>query len=658
MIYVHEAAEVELTEPYVASHYGLHSVVALCTLRVTIITDDMLTNSITVRLENMSQERFLSPLLSLFLEGVAAVLSTKREAVFVFNIQNDTDVQGSILNVTFSAMQPGGAPGKGTFFPSEELQEQIYLNRTLLRLISSQEVLPFDDNICLREPFGFTGDYCETEIDLCYSGPCMNNGRCRSREGGYTCECLEDFTGEHCELNASSGRCIPGVCKNGGKCVNRLAGGFMCQCPPGEYEKPYCEMTTRSFPGQSFITFRGLRQRFHFTVSFTFATRERNALLLYNGRFNEKHDFIAVEIIDEQIQLTFSGGETKTTVSPYIPGGVSDGQWHSVQLHYYNKEGGSLVDSSGVLRLPLYTAWLELNQKEPNIGRLGIPHGPSGEKVAVVAVDECDISMAIRFGKQIGNYSCAAQGTQTGQKKSLDLTGPLLLGGVPNLPEDFPVRNRDFVGCMRNLSIDSKPIDMASYIANNGTYSSKWNTYSCDCPTGYGGKNCEQVMPSPQFFDGQALVSWSDPDITVAVPWYIGLMFRTRQPAGTLMQANAGPASTINLMVRYSKFSEQQVRMEVLLRQQLVASLGFPQVRVNDGEWHHLLVELRSVKDGKDIKYMAAVSLDYDMYQKSVEIGHDLPGLKLQTLHVGGLPGTDNHCQQRICWLHTGCAYG
>lgn len=40
-----------------------------------------------------------------------------------------------------------------------------------------------------------------------------------------------------------------------------------------------------------------------------FATRERNALLLYNGRFNEKHDFIALEIIEEQIQLTFSAGE-------------------------------------------------------------------------------------------------------------------------------------------------------------------------------------------------------------------------------------------------------------------------------------------------------------------------------------------------------------
>ncbi|MED6278338.1 Cadherin EGF LAG seven-pass G-type receptor 2, partial [Characodon lateralis] len=68
-----------------------------------------------------------------------------------------------------------------------------------------------------------------------------------------------------------------------------------------------------------------------------FATKEPNGLLLYNGRFNEKHDFIAMEIINEQIQLTFSAGETQTTVSPFIVGGVSDGQWHTVEVHYYNK---------------------------------------------------------------------------------------------------------------------------------------------------------------------------------------------------------------------------------------------------------------------------------------------------------------------------------
>lgn len=53
--------------------------------------------------------------------------------------------------------------------------------------------------------------------------------------------------------------------------------------------------------------------------------------------------------------------------------------------------------------------------------------------------------------------------------RSLDLTGPLLLGGVPKLPEDFPIRNRQFVGCMKNLRVDSQHVDMAGFIANNGT---------------------------------------------------------------------------------------------------------------------------------------------------------------------------------------------
>ncbi|KAG8439892.1 hypothetical protein GDO86_005888 [Hymenochirus boettgeri] len=661
---------------------GIHTVTAHCTLRVTIITDDMLTNSITVRLENMSQEKFLSPLLSLFVEGVATVLSTTKDGIFVFNIQNDTDVSSNILNVTFSALLPGGVRNK--FFHSEDLQEQIYLNRTLLTMISTQRVLPFDDNICLREPCenymkcvsvlkfdssapfissntvlfrpihpinglrcrcppGFTGDYCETEIDLCYSKPCGKNGLCRSREGGYSCECNEEYTGEHCEVSSRSGRCVPGVCKNGGTCINLLIGGFKCECPPGEYERPYCEMTTRSFPPQSFITFKGLRQRFHFTVSLMFATRERNALLLYNGRFNEKHDFIALEIIEEQIQLTFSAGETTTKVTPYVDGGVSDGQWHSVQVQYYNK---------------------------PNIGRLGIPHGPSGEKVAVVTVDDCDTAVAIRFGSIIKNYTCAAQGTQTGSKKSLDLTGPLLLGGVPNLPEDFPVQNRQFIGCMRNLTIDNKPIDMASFIANNGTLAgcaakknfcdtifcqnggtcvNKWNTYYCECPLQFGGKNCEQAMPFPQNFKGQGIVFWTEMDITVSVPWFIGLMFRTRQSNGMLMQANAGTSSRINIQILNS-----HIQFEVYSGFSRIASMMIAQTRASDGEWHHLLIELKSSKDGKDIKYLAIMYLDYGMYQSSVEIGNDLPGLKLKSIFVGGLSSTDGGVQQGF----TGCMKG
>uniref|UniRef100_A0A8C8D1Z3 Cadherin EGF LAG seven-pass G-type receptor 2 n=1 Tax=Oncorhynchus tshawytscha TaxID=74940 RepID=A0A8C8D1Z3_ONCTS len=562
---------------------GIHSVSAQCLLQVTIITDEMLSNSITLRLANTSQEHFLSLLLAQFLEGVARVLSADREDVVVFNIQDDTDVSARILNVSLSVAVVGrgasGASGGAEFFGSEELQERLYLNRSLLAHISSQQVLPFDDNICLREPcenymkcvsvlkfdslapfvasdtilfrpihpisglrcrcpMGFTGDYCETEIDLCYSKPCGAHGLCRSREGGYTCECLNDYTGKRCELSSRSGRCGPAVCKNGGTCVNLLVGGFKCECPSGGYEKPYCEMTTRNFPLQSFLTFKGLRQRFHFTLSLSFATKEPNGLLLYNGRFNEKHDFIAVEIINEQIQLTFSAGETKTTVSPYILGGVSDGQWHVVQVHYYNK---------------------------PILNQASMPQGPSDQKVVVVTVDNCDTSVALRFGHVIGNYTCSAQGSQSGSKKSLDLTGPLLLGGVPKLPEDFPIQNRQFVGCMKDLRIDNRHVDMASFIANNGTLpgcSAKrhfcnnnpclnggtcvnmWGSFSCDCPLGFGGRN---LMANPQRFLGNSLLQWTNLVAVVTVPWHVELMFRTRQPSATLLHLTAGQHHNLTL---------------------------------------------------------------------------------------------------------------
>uniref|UniRef100_A0A8C2Z8Q9 Cadherin EGF LAG seven-pass G-type receptor 2 n=1 Tax=Cyclopterus lumpus TaxID=8103 RepID=A0A8C2Z8Q9_CYCLU len=692
---------------------GVHSVSAQCLLQVTIITDEMLSNSITLRLANTSQEHFLSLLLAQFLDGVARVLSAAPEDVVIFNIQDDTDVSARILNVSLSVavpvfgeghQRPGGlghagdrpgraveSGGAGEFFGSEELQERLYLNRSLLVKISSQEVLPFDDNICLREPCenymkcvsvlkfdslapfvasdtilfrpihpiaglrcrcptGFTGDYCETEIDLCYSKPCGVHGVCRSREGGYTCECLEDYTGESCELSSLSGRCAPGVCKNGGSCVNLLVGGFKCECPPGGYEKPYCEMTTRNFPPHSFLTFKGLRQRFHFTLSLTFATKEHNGLLLYNGRFNEKHDFLAMEIINEQIQLTFSAGETKTTVSPYILGGVSDGQWHVVEVHYYNK----------LIRwIPL--SYLSVNSQLPILNQAGLPQGPSDQKVVVVTVDNCDASVAFRFGHMIRNYTCSAQGSQSGSKKSLDLTGPLLLGGVPKLPEDFPVHNRQFVGCMKNLRIDKQHIDMASFIANNGTLpgcSAKrhfcnndpclnggtcvnlWGSFSCDCPLGFGGQNCERVMASPQRFLGNSLLQWNNmAAASSSVPWHVELMFRTRQASATLLHISAGQQHNLTLVLMGLHRGEDSTLSRV------------EEVLVNDGDWHHLQLDISSL-GGAASHHKAVLSLDQGLYLVSVD--GKLRDSKLKTVSVGGLARPDGKIQHGF----RGCIQG
>ena len=38
-------------------------------------------------------------------------------------------------------------------------------------------------------PAGFSGQFCETDVDECASQPCYNGGKCNDLPQGYTCEC-------------------------------------------------------------------------------------------------------------------------------------------------------------------------------------------------------------------------------------------------------------------------------------------------------------------------------------------------------------------------------------------------------------------------------------------------------------------------------------
>jgi len=55
----------------------------------------------------------------------------------------------------------------------------------------------------------------------------------------------------------------------------------------------------------------------------------------------------------------------------------------------------------------------------------------------------------------------------------LDLTGPFQLGGLSvghhSAARHRVVRSSGFVGCIRDLHIDGRLVDLASYVWNNGT---------------------------------------------------------------------------------------------------------------------------------------------------------------------------------------------
>ena len=121
---------------------GLNEVRALCHLSVRLVTEAMLFNSITVRLDQLTQSQFISsPLYTRFLSALASIIPAAEQDVFLFNVQDDTDADEdqTIVNVSFSVRKRMEL-NEDVFYSQQFLRERVYLQRTLLARLSTLEV--------------------------------------------------------------------------------------------------------------------------------------------------------------------------------------------------------------------------------------------------------------------------------------------------------------------------------------------------------------------------------------------------------------------------------------------------------------------------------------------------------------------------------------
>ncbi|KAG9510609.1 Protein crumbs [Fragariocoptes setiger] len=130
---------------------------------------------------------------------------------------------------------------------------------------------------CICNP-GYGGEKCTEITDTCLAKkPCQNGGICKTISGqAFICECLSSHFGRKCEkprtcinecraqhshcVNNSTCACLPGpkaertmcqfiascehmsnLCQNGGTCVNKDGGGYVCLCPD-LYQGLVCEL--------------------------------------------------------------------------------------------------------------------------------------------------------------------------------------------------------------------------------------------------------------------------------------------------------------------------------------------------------------------------------------------------------------------------------
>ncbi|XP_022249947.1 von Willebrand factor D and EGF domain-containing protein-like [Limulus polyphemus] len=83
---------------------------------------------------------------------------------------------------------------------------------------------------------GFTGEFCEFEVDPCAPNPC-SHGMCIISSKGFQCVCYVGFSGEFCEIQSDP--CVHNPCDHGLCIIDGK--GFQCICDIG-FSGEFCEV--------------------------------------------------------------------------------------------------------------------------------------------------------------------------------------------------------------------------------------------------------------------------------------------------------------------------------------------------------------------------------------------------------------------------------
>lgn len=177
-------------------------------------------------------------------------------------------------------------------------------------------------------PPNWTGDRCQQDVNECRTrNPCMNRGECVNSQGSYRCICVDGFTGLNCESNMNA--CSSSTCLNNGECKYDQ-GKATCSCPYGNGGSN-CERASKGFDKLSFMEYTFTMAGQRNSISIELATTFSNGLLFFYPGNSDVNaiEFVAVEIIDGQVQFTFALGDGIINTLK-IDKKINDGNWYLI----------------------------------------------------------------------------------------------------------------------------------------------------------------------------------------------------------------------------------------------------------------------------------------------------------------------------------------
>uniref|UniRef100_A0A0R3RQB4 Cadherin n=1 Tax=Elaeophora elaphi TaxID=1147741 RepID=A0A0R3RQB4_9BILA len=183
--------------------------------------------------------------------------------------------------------------------------------------------------LCLK---GYTGKFCENDIDECEEENVCGNGKCLNVFGSFVCACNENDTKNSAHCNTSSS-----ICDNclKGTCVEQRNGQSLCECAVG-YSGRYCQLKIRCFDGFSSSLQFPFYQRIVMLTQ-RFRTLNPSSVLLsafaING-FNEAH--FTLKLQNGQVHLSVNSSHNKRR-ELLLEEKVNDGKWKMLRFRYKHR---------------------------------------------------------------------------------------------------------------------------------------------------------------------------------------------------------------------------------------------------------------------------------------------------------------------------------
>uniref|UniRef100_A0A8D2N3X2 Neural-cadherin-like n=1 Tax=Zonotrichia albicollis TaxID=44394 RepID=A0A8D2N3X2_ZONAL len=583
------------------------------------IKDDALRNAGSVRITGITPEEFISQSpekQSKYYQMkklLSEIISVQLENVHIFSVLNSpSPIQG--VDVWFAVYGP-------PYYKAEKLNGNVAASRAWLESI-------LDINIT------------QTGIDECVTAECTHSSGCVSKHeqnhvptittagsvslvsvtvlSHAVCGCAAR---ENPHLSCSSYQTNP--CLNGGTCVDTDL-GYRCKCA-ANFHGPDCQQTKHSFRGHGYAWFPPLQPCFESRISLEFITEVADGLLLYHGpaaqgQPGEQENFLALELSGGVPSLTVShsSGELFLQLSQKV--NVADRRWHNIKIINDGKEVKLILDNC-----------MNVSVRD---------NGSVTKKISQMDLSACEAS-----GEIVGSQSSG---------KLFSGHQPLQLGGVKQtLPyRDSQRHFRGFVGCIRNVIVDSKVYDLehpaeslnsapgcvlmdemcqSGGMASCGTHGKcvgGWDSFHCDCSPGYAGLACEKVLPE-WAFGRDSWIHYEPRSTRSTRSTRVQLLVRTRISHSTLLSlASADGNSHIRLEVVEGFFS-----VNFSLGDN-THSLRMRTLRINNGQWVLLTMErynneftLRVNSGGGDQEVTSVLGVNrwFEMDWASIVLGNRLP---------------------------------